>query len=369
MLVQVFIVIIALLLWQFKFPDKKGAFAAHKSANFMIIMCVLLILQAGLRHENCGADTYAYKMFWESYHELPWNKIVSDIQSGFLFDPGFYVFMKASQYIFPTYQLFLLLSAAVFVSALCSFTYRLIDRNFDVVWFVLIYECLFYSTLAECTIRQGYAVALCLYSYRFIENRKLIPFILTSLIASTFHGSAFAFLPFYFLHNTKKMTTVMVLAVITVPFLFSIKNEFVSFAVDTLNNEKYMGYKEVSDNSAHSFGMVYSLLFFLGVYFRNVYMKHKKEAPDMLMAMTLGFALLPMLFVKGTLMRVVQYYSIFMVVFVPTLYNCISKYKQQFKYVFVGLFIIFFMKIVVTNHRYAFFWQEMEPYEQQVERL
>lgn len=368
MIVQVAIILIALFLWNTKFPDRSEFGTARKDAQFMIIMCVILILQAGLRHENCGADTLAYKRFWEVYRALSWEFVIRDIGNNDLFDPGFYVFVKASQYIFPSYQLFLLLSAAVYTIVLCRFVFRFLDRNFDIVWFVLIYECLFYSTMAECTTRQGYAVALCFFSYRFIEQRKLIPFIITIFIASTFHGSAFVFLPFYFLHNTRKMGLVMALAIIAVPFLFSIKNEFVAFAVDTLNNEKYLGYKEASDNSAYSFGVFYTFLFALGVWFRDTYMKYKKEAPDLLMAMTLGFALLPMLFVKGTLMRVVQYYSIFMVVFVPTLYNCIVGHKRQFKYVFIGLFLVFFLKVVKTNHRYAFFWQEMETYEQQVER-
>ena len=367
MIVQVLIIIIALLLWQFKFPDKV-VLGSHKDAKFMMIMCVILILQAGLRHENCGADTLAYKEFWEIYKYKTWDSVLRDVQQQFLFDPGFWIFMKASQYIFPTYQLFLLLSAAIFTSALCSFVFKLIDRNFDIVWFVLIYECLFYSTLAECTIRQGYAIALCFFSYRFIEQRKLFPFLLTIFLASSVHGSALVFLPFYFLHNTKRMGLVMTLAVIAVPILFSIKNEFVTFAVDTLNKEKYYGYKEAQDNSAYSFGIFYTFLFALGIWFRSVYIKHKREAPDILMAMTLGFALLPMLFVSGTLMRVVQYYSIFMVVFVPTLHNCIIKYKKQFKYVFIGLFIIFFLKVIANNQRYAFFWQEMETYEQQVLR-
>lgn len=365
MIVQVVITLVALFLWNFYFPDRTKLGTARKDSQFMIIMCVILILQAGLRHENCGADTLAYKEFWELYRLSSWNRIFNALSKGFLFDPGFFIFMKVSQYVFPTYQLFLILSATIYVSALCNFTYRLIDRNFDIVWFVLIYECLFYSTMAECTIRQGYAVAVCFYSYRFIEQRKLIPFVITIFIATTFHGSAFVFLPFYFLHNTQKMGLVMIFALFTVPVLFYIKNEFVAFAVDTLNNEKYFNYKEAGDNSAYSFGAFYTLLYALGVWFRKTYMKYKKNAPDILMAMTLGFALLPMLFVSGTLMRVVQYYSIFMVIFVPTLYNCIVGHKKSFKYIFIGLFFVIFLKMVATNHRYAFFWQDMETYELQ----
>lgn len=366
MIVQVAIILIALFLWNTKFPDRSKFGTARKDAHFMIIMCVILILQAGLRHENCGADTLAYKEYWELYNILTWDSIFRDLKQSYLFDPGFWVFMKASQYIFPSYQLFLLLSAAIYTTALCRFVFRLIDRNFDIVWFVLIYECLFYSTMAECTIRQGYAVALCFYSYRFIESRKLIPFLLTILLAVSFHGSAWVFFPFYYLHNTKRMGLVMTLAVLVVPVLFVFKNDFVSLAVDTLNNEKYYGYKEANDNAAYSFGVFYSFLFALGVIFRKTYMTYKKEAPDVLMAMTLGFALLPMLFVSGTLMRIVQYYSIFMVIFLPTLYNCIIGHKRQFEYVFIGLFLIFFLKVVTTNHRYAFFWQEMETYGEQV---
>jgi len=61
------------------------------------------------------------------------------------------------------------------------------------------YMMLYYQ-MSFNAVRQGVAMAVCFYSFRYIHERKLIKFLICILIASSFHKSAFLVLPFYFLY-------------------------------------------------------------------------------------------------------------------------------------------------------------------------
>lgn len=56
-------------------------------------------------------------------------------------------------------------------------------------------------------IRQHLAVSICMFSIPFIIQRKLLPFLIFNLIAFSFHNTALAFLPIYFLYGIKKETS------------------------------------------------------------------------------------------------------------------------------------------------------------------
>lgn len=60
-------------------------------------------------------------------------------------------------------------------------------------------------------IRQGFATGICVYSVRYIIDKKLWFFLLTVLLAYQFHKTALIFLPAYFIVNSKIDFTVLCL--------------------------------------------------------------------------------------------------------------------------------------------------------------
>lgn len=62
------------------------------------------------------------------------------------------------------------------------------------------YMMLYYQ-MSFNIVRQSVAMAICLYSIKYIHDRKLFKFLLFILIASGFHISALMFFPFYFLYK------------------------------------------------------------------------------------------------------------------------------------------------------------------------
>lgn len=60
-------------------------------------------------------------------------------------------------------------------------------------------------------IRQGLAIALSLYSIRYIKERKLVGYLILMAFAIAFHYSAVIFLPFYFIGNIKLANRQMII--------------------------------------------------------------------------------------------------------------------------------------------------------------
>lgn len=71
------------------------------------------------------------------------------------------------------------------------------------------------------TVRTNMAAAICLYSVRYIEERKLKQFLVTVLIATGFHFSAPVFLIAYFIYN-KKINIKMILVLLFVLLIVEI---------------------------------------------------------------------------------------------------------------------------------------------------
>lgn len=60
---------------------------------------------------------------------------------------------------------------------------------------------LLYYSFSFNAVRSSISMAISLYSYKFIEERKILKFIIFSLLSLSFHNSAIITLPMYFLYN------------------------------------------------------------------------------------------------------------------------------------------------------------------------
>src|SRR5690606_15245298 len=65
---------------------------------------------------------------------------------------------------------------------------------------MLIYMLFFYQSSLNL-IRIMLAASISFYNIKNIEERKLVPFLLLSLVAISFHTTAIVVVPFYFLFN------------------------------------------------------------------------------------------------------------------------------------------------------------------------
>jgi len=323
-------------------------------------------LQSGLRNVAVGADTYAYLLKFEAIQHISWAEIfatfIKTYETGVGKDPGYLIFMKLISLIVSEYQIYLLIIATLFFSALCWLLKIFCKSVYDVFIGVLLYEVLFYGFCSITGIRQTIAIAFLFVGIRFIINRKLIPFIIICFLAAVIHKSALIFIPFYFIAYYKNPIRLLVPIIICLPVIFATVRPFAQFLTSFSFSESYSVY---SNSEYETAGAQMFLIYMLAVsVMATICRKEIKEASDKIKicynAFSLGVLFTPLTWVDPSLMRVVMYFSIFSIFILGELVRTFcKKINTSLSVVTLAMVFIFVLIIIKRGSEFAFFWQEM----------
>ena len=77
-------------------------------------------------------------------------------------------------------------------------------------------------------------------------------------------------------------------------------------------------------------------------------------------AISIAIIFTPLTWIDSSLMRIVQYFSIFILVFLPYVINNLFRDYQTRTVVILVLTILFVTVIIMRNVDYAFMWEQMQ---------
>lgn len=187
------------------------------------------------------------------------------------------------------------------------------------------------------------ALSILMISVDFIQKKKTIPFILTVLLAASFHKTALVFLPAYFLTkielNKKTFSIFMASAgalILSKGFIINIINQVI--------------YKDYTPEKYADGG--YSMLFLLLIAFIILYIFHdkliqKKQSNFLFINMFMIAILIQIMALEiGTLFRVTQFYFFPMITLLPDglqleIFN--PKIMKLLRYCVIIFFITYFV--------------------------
>lgn len=186
--------IVFFILLLFVFIDI-STFSSRQKHFFFLISYLLLTLFAGLRATSPDYDAYA-----TVFKILGNNRIVNQDITIVANDPG-YMLLNRFISTFTSSPILLFLSVAMVSVGINLYSYRKYTPFFFTA--VLLYFVHTYIGRELMQIRAGLACAICLYSIQFIINRQGWKFLLTILVATSFHLVAICFLWAYVLCSLK----------------------------------------------------------------------------------------------------------------------------------------------------------------------
>ena len=195
-----------------------GKSSVWRRVFYVLLILLLPVLLACIR-KGIGADYDVYdKMFELSY--------TSNAKTYFFYFPyteiGNYGLFKLGYFIGGDSQSIFALYSIITLTLFCIDMLYFKDRM-PLFWCFFVMYVLYYSATYN-TIRQMLAVAISLFSLRFIENKKFIPFILIIIVAMLFHSTAMIMIIFYFLYNRRSTASALIskitlLILILLPFI------------------------------------------------------------------------------------------------------------------------------------------------------
>jgi hypothetical protein len=232
-----------------------------KTPFFLLIAAILLILAGGFRY-FVGADYPIYKNLFSGF------SLYTSYQD--VFDKA--LFRKTSEQI---EWVFVLLNKLVFDAGLPFYTVTFVMILLSVsLKFTTIYQNLALPALGAFMyymplyffedsgqIRQGMAVAICVFSFRYIKTRNLKMFLLLMYLALGFHKTAIIFIPAYWIvkipMNSNRILLVIVIAILLSPFeVYRIFGTFVDTLATQDISDGFTGYVEDSQfGQAVAFGL------------------------------------------------------------------------------------------------------------------
>jgi transmembrane protein EpsG len=324
---------------------------------FCIIASLQWIILSGLRHLSIGEDTLTYKInFFEVTKNESWENIFRNFVN-IVFkgtagkDPGYQVFEKLTQVFTSDYQVYLLIIASLFTITLSIWIYK---NSTEPLISFLIYSCLFYSFYAITGHRQTIATALTVFiGYKYIKKREFWRFLIIVLVSSTIHKSSICFLPFYFIANKKITTRYIVITVSIIPLLFIFKNQIMVILGTLTGYKNYINQYEGA--GTWTFTSLLFIITFIVIWKREIMLRDSPQANHFINALFMALIFVPLTFVDPSAMRVVQYYSLFLMLLVPDIIKSFDKNDQPIVYyTAITLLIVLFAK---NNPQYLFFWQ------------
>jgi len=362
MIVNLFVLFLILIIGKL-FSNGK-AVSVNSDANrkkYIKIISFILILQSGLRNVAVGADTYAYFLTFEDSKKTSWNQIYQAIidyyRYGISKDPGFLVFEKLCSLV-GNYQVYLFIIALLFFTALGNFIYKNTNRLSDVIMAFVIYSVLFYSFFSITGHRQTIATAAALYSFEFIKKRKLVPFLLLLLLASTIHKSVLIFIPFYFICLINKTKLIYIFTLLLFPVFMIIRN---SLALYFQSIGGYKEYEQFEGAGTYTFTIMFLFISIVALIRNKSILKQNSQTRYYYNAFAIALLFLPLTWINPNMMRVVQYFSIFMLLLIPEIINSLGdfslKLRNDARVVVIIVLIVLFIQS--SSPPYGFFWEEM----------
>jgi hypothetical protein len=327
-------------------------------------------LQSGLRNVAVGDDTYGYSFTFIEVQESSWDSLFQDLinyyKLGVGKDPGYNIFQKVIQLVTDDYQVFLFFVAVIFFLAFGNFIYKNTSRLIDVIIAFVIYSILFYSFYSITGIRQTIATAFTLYSYEFIKKKKILPFLILVLLASTIHKSALVFIPFYFIAQIKKTKYFYNIILFLFPFFMIFKDSVANLVNVIGGYEEYQNYEGAG---TFTFTALFIFISLLALIRSKIILKNNPNSQHYFNAFAIAILFLPLSWINPSALRIILYFSIFMLLFIPEIlfsFLTISKKaKTDVTILTIVLLLSLFIKTNLNNEiRYGFFWEEMRLNEQ-----
>ena len=332
--------------------------------NFMTIVCIELILFAGLRSTNIGVDTKNYLYALNYYRNMPIEAIFTtpnpwniDYEIGYMILTKLLAFAR-----FSDTQFLIVIACLIYIPV---FIY-IYEESDDVIFSLLFYMCFELFAYSLGIFRQMISVSILLLSIKHIKNRKFFKFILFVLLAMSFHYSAIVAIPLYFVFGKKfkKIYCLYLLVFEMIAIVFGA--EIVGFIFEIVGKySHYIGSKYGGSGGGYNLLLLHVLLIIGMVIFKNnnIQIKMKISSNSFIEAtknndfhlFIISFAIILTLLAHtfSVIARANCFYIMLIISYTPTMIRKITTTQTRILMKIIGviLLIVYFYFSIVNEPR------------------
>lgn len=349
-----------LLLLYSKHADQSDKAYNRRKKWFVIIVCLQWILISGLRADTVGADTANYMRLFDNHASWSWEQVISGLKNNYLasvaansdeYEPGYILLEKIIGSFTHNHVIYKLIIASIFMSA---FGYYIYDNSQDPCLSFVLYEGFFYNMFSLTGYRQTVSVAIgILWAYKFIKERKPIPFFITVFIAAMFHKSTLIIIPFYFIAN-KKITGRYIAGMASIIFgLIVLRTRLFNVVKVLVGYEQYSG---TYGFAQQTFLFLLLVITIAVICFKKQIIEYDEKTVIYYNGLILAWMMMPFAMVSPTAMRLVYDFAFVLTLLVPSfVYSLYMRSNRRI--IYWGIILVFGYFILTRTPEYLFFWQ------------
>lgn len=336
----------------------------------LFVLILFLSIFGGIRNFEIGTDVEVYGVKWFNYACLysDFSSYVSIIKSS---DVGYLLLNFIVSRISHNPSFFLFVVQLITNSLIIITLYKYRDKiNFPIS--LLLFLCIFYCRFFNI-LRQSIALAICFYSFSFLDKDKNVKFVILSIIASFFHFTAIFNLILLLiklickLNGKKKYFLLFMVFISTLFMTFYIEQTISILYKYGIVNFRIFNYLNRYSNSGSyvSFESIFKFLIITFMIFNNKTLVKKYNSFDFLMYCTiLEFLLFQIRRVILYADRISLYFGVLLMISYPfSVRNCtLSKQKKMIIYLvsFILLFTYWYYVFVYKGscevYPFKFYW-------------
>lgn len=330
-------------------------------AKFCKIICVSFILLTALRHNNVGSDTTVYYL---SFNNIV-NRYITfnDLLAESFFDKGFYIVFWLVARVFGNFIFMTILVACVFYIPISVLIYRYSDDcGLSYLSLMAFNFFQFSMTGMRQTMALGFIICLVLELKKdHSDYRKCLLFY---FLATVMHRSALIAGVYFLFRVLKNKKMLIRLSLVIIPICYVFRGQIVRMLAGLYEDIGYSkGFEFSNGNAGLTTFLVYCMLVIVGLLCYSRYIDNEPSANIDYMAMVLGTIFLGFVSVVSVMFRVGWYFSIIIVLFLPSIIRHSFKNNGQISIANLGvyggiLYMYFFITIgSATVVPYRFFFQ------------
>lgn len=309
---------------------------------FCLIAILLPSLLAGLRIEGIGTDTlyYVKANFKVAVASKSFQQFNNAYELELFYNLLVYFVSRFTNNIHVLY--FLIQTIIMF------FVYRACynERKNVPMWLSFLLFLLLYYNRSLNMVRQSIALAIILYAYKYIKEKKLLKYIIFVIIASFFHKTALLSLIIYFMvaliKGKEKFLYKIFILLISILFLIGYQEiMFFLIGLEIIPN-KYLFYVTGSQSTILLIELIRKIIF-LGIFtlFGKALYKINEENHILKYFMNLDIVLYLVGIYANYAQRISYYLGYFDIFLIAQLPNCCKKGVS--KQIIYALIVIFFV--------------------------
>nr|WP_238942613.1 EpsG family protein [Planococcus beigongshangi] len=328
----------------------------RKSMIFIFIMSVLLFLIASLKSVKFAPDVINYINHFNKIGNQSTLSIWTNFLNGSVKDPFFDFLLKLFSNLNINHFTWLALFSFVFLVSIAILIYRY-SSDFYLSYIAFISLGYFFFSLTG--LRQSLAMAFIILSYKYLREKKFMPFLFIVLFASLFHSSALIFLIAYPLSFVKigiKHLITLLITLLTAVFF----GDFIRSLINSVGwNDSLISYAEREVTLNYSGFIIQLSIFIFCLIYKNKIIQQNPKDITFFNLIFIGLIFQSFTIVVAEFFRVSLYFSIFNIILITKAIMLENDKKARVLIYFLILFaLVVYIFWSGTFFSYEFFWND-----------